>query len=233
MTRTEPAPSPTAGDAQPLDSVAHAVVEIAAGRAVVVVDDESRENEGDIVFAAELATPELVAFAMTECRGLLCAPMPGADLDRLELGQMVPRNTESHRTAFTVSADAASGISTGISAADRALTLRLLADPASSPGHFVRPGHVFPLRAREGGVRMRPGHTEAGVDLCRLAGLRPAAAVCEIANADGTMARLPQLRDFARRHGLALISIADLITHLEQSAESAPVRTASAGVSLT
>ncbi|WP_082119399.1 3,4-dihydroxy-2-butanone-4-phosphate synthase [Saccharothrix sp. ST-888] len=217
MTTADSITHPTAPDESPLDSIEYAVAEIAAGRAVVVVDDEDRENEGDIVFAAELATTELVAFAMNECRGLLCAPMLGEDLDRLELEQMVRHNSESHRTAFTVSVDARAGISTGISAADRALTIRLLADPAATPDDFVRPGHVFPLRVREGGVLARAGHTEAGADLCRLAGLRPAAAVCEIANADGTMARLPELRNFARRHGLALISIADLITHLKHA----------------
>ncbi len=216
-TTTDPVPFP-AGDAeQPFDSVEYAVAQIAAGRAVVVVDDEGRENEGDIVFAAELATTELVAFAMTECRGLLCAPMTGVDLDRLELDQMVRENTEHHRTAFTVSVDAAAGISTGISAADRALTLRLLAEPGTRPAELVRPGHVFPLRAVDGGVPARPGHTEAGVDLCRLAGLRPAAAICEIVMADGAMARVPELRVFARRHGLALITIADLTEYLRSA----------------
>jgi 3,4-dihydroxy 2-butanone 4-phosphate synthase/GTP cyclohydrolase II len=200
---------------QPFDPVERAVADIGAGRAVVVVDDEDRENEGDLVFAAELATPELVAFMMTECRGLICAPMPGGDLDRLDLPQMVARNTEAMSTAFTVSVDAGPehGITTGISAADRAATLRLLAAPAGTPGDFVRPGHVFPLRARAGGVLTRAGHTEAGVDLARLAGLRPAAAICEIANDDGTMARLPDLLAFARKHGLTIISIADLIAH--------------------
>ncbi|QMU76105.1 bifunctional 3,4-dihydroxy-2-butanone-4-phosphate synthase/GTP cyclohydrolase II [Streptacidiphilus sp. PB12-B1b] len=196
-----------------LDSVELAIAEIAAGRPVVVVDDENRENEGDIVFAAELATPELVAFAMNECRGLVCVPMTGADLDRLRLGQMVEQNTESHGTAFTVTVDAKAGTTTGISAADRALTMRLLADPSSVADDFARPGHIFPLRAREGGVLTRNGHTEAGPDLCRLAGLRPVAAICEIANADGTMARLPELVPFARRHGLAIISIEDLIAY--------------------
>jgi 3,4-dihydroxy 2-butanone 4-phosphate synthase/GTP cyclohydrolase II len=139
--------------------------------------------------------------------------MRGADLDRLELGQMVQHNSESHGTAFTVSVDAMHGVTTGISAADRALTIRRLADPASAPGDFARPGHVFPLRAREGGVLTRPGHTEAGPDLCELAGLRPAAVICEIALPDGTMARLPELVPFARRHGLAIVSIADLIAY--------------------
>jgi 3,4-dihydroxy 2-butanone 4-phosphate synthase/GTP cyclohydrolase II len=196
-----------------LDSIETAIREIAAGRPVVVVDDENRENEGDIVFAAELATPELVAFCMNECRGLVCVPMTGGDLDRLQLQQMVERNTESHGTAFTVSVDAKEGITTGISAADRARTMRLLADPASVPDDFARPGHIFPLRAKEGGVLTRNGHTEAGPDLCRLAGLSPVAAICEIAKPDGTMARLPDLVPFARRHGLAIISIEDLIAY--------------------
>ncbi|MBF9068914.1 bifunctional 3,4-dihydroxy-2-butanone-4-phosphate synthase/GTP cyclohydrolase II [Streptacidiphilus fuscans] len=196
-----------------LDSIEYAVAELAAGRGIVVVDDENRENEGDLVFAAELATPELVAFAMRECRGLLCVPMVGEDLDRLELDQMVQQNTESMRTAFTVSVDAREGTTTGISAADRALTIRMLADPTTVPGDFVRPGHVFPLRSRAGGVLERDGHTEAGPDLCRLAGLRPAAAICEIANDDGTMARLPELVPFARRHGMAIVSIEDLIAY--------------------
>ena len=199
----------------PLEPVDRAVAAIAAGRPVVVVDDEDRENEGDLVFAAERATPELVAFMMTECRGLICAPMAAGDLDRLDLPQMVERNTESMGTAFTVSVDATAGhgVGTGISAADRARTLRLLAHPGSAAGDFVRPGHVFPLRAREGGVLTRAGHTEAGVDLARLAGLRPAAVICEIANEDGTMARLPELVAFARKHGLPIISIADLAAH--------------------
>ncbi|MDF2259174.1 bifunctional 3,4-dihydroxy-2-butanone-4-phosphate synthase/GTP cyclohydrolase II [Streptantibioticus ferralitis] len=202
-----------------LDPVERAIADIAAGRPVVVVDDENRENEGDLVFAAELATPELVAFMMTECRGLICAPLEALDLDRLDLPQMVEQNTESMRTAFTISVDAAPehGTTTGISAADRATTLRMLADPGSVTTDFVRPGHIFPLRARSGGVLTRNGHTEAGVDLARLAGLRPAAAICEIANEDGTMARLPELVPFARKHGLAIISIADLIEYRKVS----------------
>jgi len=211
------AAEPIVFDDLALDPVELAIAEIAAGRPVVVVDDENRENEGDIVFAAELATPELVAFAMNECRGLVCVPMTGADVDRLQLQQMVERNTESHGTAFTVSVDAKVGITTGISAADRALTMRLLADPDSVPDDFARPGHIFPLRARDGGVLTRNGHTEAGPDLCRLAGLRPVAAICEIANADGTMARLPELVPFARRHGLAIISIEDLIAYRQRT----------------
>lgn len=203
-----------------LDPIERAVADIAAGRPVVVVDDENRENEGDVIVAAEKITPEIVAFMMNECRGLICVPMEGPELDRLELPQMVEANTESMRTAFTVSVDAgaAHGVTTGISAADRATTIRLLAEPASVAGDFVRPGHVFPLRARPGGVLVRPGHTEAGVDLARLAGLRPAAAIVEIAREDGTMARLPELVPFARKHGLAIISIEDLIAY-RRSAE--------------
>jgi 3,4-dihydroxy 2-butanone 4-phosphate synthase/GTP cyclohydrolase II len=205
-----------------LDPVEQAVADIAAGRPVVVVDDEDRENEGDLVIAAEKATEEIVAFMMSECRGLICAPMEGDGLDRLELPQMVEDNTESMRTAFTVSVDAsaAHGVTTGISAADRATTLRLLAGGTAGPSDFVRPGHVFPLRARPGGVLTRPGHTEAAVDLARLAGLRPAGAIVEIAGEDGRMLRLPELIPFARKHGLTIISIADLIAHRrsEQSA---------------
>ncbi|MFE2225907.1 bifunctional 3,4-dihydroxy-2-butanone-4-phosphate synthase/GTP cyclohydrolase II [Streptomyces kronopolitis] len=208
------------GEALALDPVEQAIADIAAGRPVVVVDDENRENEGDLVLAAEKATPEIVAFMMSECRGLICAPMEGPELDRLELPQMVEHNTESMRTAFTVSVDAtaAHGVTTGISAADRATTLRLLASGESAAGDFVRPGHIFPLRARPGGVLVRDGHTEAGVDLARLAGLRPAAAIVEIAGEDGTMLRLPELVPFARKHGLSIISIEDLIAY-RRSAE--------------
>ena len=194
-----------------LDSIERAIADIAAGKAVVVVDDEDRENEGDVIFAAELATPELVAFTMSQCRGLLCVPLEGDALDHLQLGQMTQQNTERMQTAFTVSVDARVGVTTGISAADRARTIALLADPSSSPYDLVRPGHVFPLRAKPGGVLRRPGHTEAAVDLARLAGLRPAGVICEIVQEDGTMARLPELKIFAKEHDLALISIADLI----------------------
>ena len=202
-----------------LDPVERAIADIAAGRPVVVVDDEGRENEGDLIVAAEKVTPEIVAFMMSECRGLICVPLEGPDLDRLDLPQMVEANTESMRTAFTVSVDAsgAHGVTTGISAADRAATIRLLAEESAQPADFVRPGHVFPLRARSGGVLVRPGHTEAGVDLARLAGLRPAAAIVEIALEDGTMARLPDLVPFARKHGLAIISIEDLIAYRRSS----------------
>ena len=196
-----------------LDPVERAIADIAAGKAVVVVDDEDRENEGDVVFAAELATVELVAFTMTHCRGLLCVPMEADALDHLQLGQMAPHNTERMQTAFTVSVDGREGVTTGISAADRTRTIHLLADPTTNAQDLVRPGHVFPLRAKAGGVLRRPGHTEAAVDLARLAGLTPAGVICEIVQEDGTMARLPELKVFAKEHGLALISIADLIAY--------------------
>jgi 3,4-dihydroxy 2-butanone 4-phosphate synthase/GTP cyclohydrolase II len=210
---------PSAAEDLRLDPVEQAIRDIAAGRPVVVVDDEDRENEGDLVVAAEKATPEIVAFMMSECRGLICAPMENSELERLELPQMVDHNTESMRTAFTVSVDAsaAHGVTTGISATDRATTLRLLAGGEAGPGDFVRPGHIFPLRARSGGVLVRNGHTEAAVDLARLAGLRPAGAIVEIAGEDGVMLRLPQLVPFARKHGLTIISIEDLIAYRRSS----------------
>ncbi|MFW6721315.1 GTP cyclohydrolase II [Streptomyces sp. MAR4 CNY-716] len=222
-----------AGDVEDLrlDTVERAIEEIAAGRPVVVVDDEDRENEGDLVVAAELITPATVAFMMRECSGMICMPMEGRALDRLGIPQMVQRNTESMRTAFTVTVDAAPahGVTTGISASDRATTVRLLADPDAVAGDFVSPGHIFPLRAREGGVLVRDGHTEAGVDLARLAGLRPAAAIVEIAGEDGEMLRLPQLVPFARSHGFAIISIADLIAHRRRT-ETVPAAPAPPGV---
>jgi 3,4-dihydroxy 2-butanone 4-phosphate synthase / GTP cyclohydrolase II len=197
----------------PLDDVTRAIEDIAAGRPVVVVDDADRENEGDVVFAASKATPELLTFLIRYARGLICVPMLGQDLDRLQAPQMTSENTEHHGTAFSISVDARDGISTGISAADRARTIQLLASPATSHVDLVRPGHVFPLRYAEGGVLRRRGHTEAAVDLARLAGLPPAGVVCEIINDDGTMMRLPALREFADTHGLALISIEQLIDY--------------------
>jgi 3,4-dihydroxy 2-butanone 4-phosphate synthase / GTP cyclohydrolase II len=202
-----------------LDSIERAVRDIAAGKAVVVVDDADRENEGDLVFAADLVRPELVAFMMTRCRGLICVPMEGPALDRLHVGDMVATNTERHTTAFTVSVDAREGITTGISAADRAHTVRLLADARTAPADLVRPGHLFPLRARPGGVLSRAGHTEAAVDLARLAGCTPAGVICEIAGDDGEMLRLPQLVEFATRHDLAIVSIEDLIAYRLRRAE--------------
>ncbi|HEX9039464.1 MAG TPA: bifunctional 3,4-dihydroxy-2-butanone-4-phosphate synthase/GTP cyclohydrolase II [Trebonia sp.] len=197
----------------PLDEVARAIKDIADGRPVIVVDDADRENEGDIIFAASKATPELLAFTIRYGRGLICVPMLGSDLERLNAPQMTSHNQEHHGTAFTISVDARHGITTGISAADRAKTIQLLASPDSGPGDLVRPGHVFPLRYEEGGVLRRRGHTEAAVDLAVLAGLPPAGVVCEMIGDDGTMMRLPALREFADEHGLALISIEQLIEH--------------------
>jgi 3,4-dihydroxy 2-butanone 4-phosphate synthase/GTP cyclohydrolase II len=194
-----------------LDRVEDAVADIAAGRAVVVVDDPDRENEGDLVFAASRATPALVAFMIRYTSGVVCVPMEGAMLDRLHIPLMTPHNRERMRTAYTVSVDARDGVTTGISAADRARTIRVLVDSATEPYEVVQPGHVFPLRYREGGVLVRPGHTEAAVDLARLAGQTPAGVICEIVNDDGTMARGERLRAFADEHGLRLISIGDLI----------------------
>src|SRR6266508_3832131 len=196
-----------------LDSVQDAIREIAAGKAVIVVDDEDRENEGDLIFAASKATPDLVAFMIRYTSGVICVPMDGADLDRLGIPLMTHRNRESMRTAYTISVDARDRVTTGISAADRARTIKVLADSASEPYDLVQPGHIFPLRAREGGVLVRPGHTEATIDLARLAGLTPAGAIAEVVNDDGTMKRGQQLREFADEHGLVLISIADLIAY--------------------
>jgi 3,4-dihydroxy 2-butanone 4-phosphate synthase / GTP cyclohydrolase II len=208
--------TPQAGGTR-LDPVERAIADIAAGRAVVVVDAASRENEGDIVFAASKATPELLAFTIRYARGLICVPMLGAHLDRLQLPQMTSDNQEHMGTAFTVSVDARNGNTTGISAADRARTIRALADSATEPYEIVRPGHVFPLRYAAGGVLRRPGHTEAAVDLARMAGLTEAGVVAEIFNDDGTMARLPELRAFADEHALALISIDQLINYRRHS----------------
>ena len=198
---------------QLLDDVDRAIKDIAAGRPVLVVDDENRENEGDIIFAASQATPELLAFMIRYTSGVICVPMREAELDRLQLPQMTAHNTEHHRTAFTVSVDARDRISTGISAADRAATIAKLVDPATTAADLVRPGHVFPLRYAEGGVLRRAGHTEAAVDLARLAGLPEAGVLCEVVNDDGTMARLPELETFAKEHGLKLISIEQLVEY--------------------
>ncbi len=195
-----------------LDTVERAIEDIAAGRAVVVVDDEDRENEGDLIFAASKATPELMGFTIRHSSGVICVPMPADMLDRLEIPLMSPHNEDRLRTAYTVSVDARDGVTTGISAADRAHTARVLADSATEPWEVTRPGHVFPLRYRRGGVLVRRGHTEAAVDLARLAGLTPAGVLVEIVNDDGTMKRGQQLRDFADEHGLAMISIDDLVS---------------------
>ncbi len=196
-----------------LDSIDDALEAFARGEIVIVVDDEDRENEGDLIMAAEFATPEKVAFFAKEASGLICLSMSGERLDELDLPQMVQRNDEAMRTAFTVSIDYRHGTTTGMSAADRAMTITKAVDPDAMPSDFTRPGHIFPLRAREGGVLKRAGHTEAAVDLCLLAGLKPAGVLVEVVNEDGTMARLPQLRQFADRHNLKLISIADLIRY--------------------
>jgi len=190
-----------------------AIAEIRAGRMVIVVDDEDRENEGDLIFAAEKVTPEHISFMVRHCSGIICVPMEAERLEQLNLPPMAAENTESMRTAFTVSVDAVRGTTTGISAADRAATIATLVDPASGPADLARPGHIFPLRYNEGGVLRRAGHTEASVDLARLAGLYPAGVLCEVVNEDGTMARLPDLRRFAEEHGLLIISIADLIAY--------------------
>ncbi len=200
-------------DVLKLDTIETAIDEIRAGRPVIVVDDEDRENEGDLIFAASKATPELLAFLIRYSSGVVCVPMEGAELDRLGIPLMTPHNRERMRTAYTISVDARDGIATGISAADRARTIRVLADSATEPYHLVQPGHVFPLRGREGGVLVRPGHTEASIDLARLAGLTPAAVISELVNDDGTMKRGPQLRAFADEHGLVLVSIDDLIRY--------------------
>jgi 3,4-dihydroxy 2-butanone 4-phosphate synthase / GTP cyclohydrolase II len=197
------------------DSIDSALAEIKAGRSIVVVDDENRENEGDLICAAQFATPQNINFMAVEARGLICLAMTGDRLDALDLPLMVTNNTDSNQTAFTVSIDAAPhlGVSTGISADDRARTIQVAINPASKPKDLVRPGHIFPLRARVGGVLKRAGHTEAAVDLARLAGLYPAGVICEIQNPDGSMARLSQLVEYARQHQLKLISIADLISY--------------------
>jgi 3,4-dihydroxy 2-butanone 4-phosphate synthase/GTP cyclohydrolase II len=197
------------------DTIERAIADIAAGKAVVVVDDEDRENEGDLIFAAEKATPELVAFMVRYTSGYLCVPLAGEDCDRLGLPPMYAANQDKHGTAYTVTVDARHDIGTGISASDRATTMRRLADPTTTAHDFTRPGHVVPLRAKEGGVLRRPGHTEAAVDLTLLADLRPAGVICEIVSEKdpGTMAQTEELRVFADDHGLALISIADLIAY--------------------
>jgi 3,4-dihydroxy 2-butanone 4-phosphate synthase / GTP cyclohydrolase II len=196
-----------------LDTIERAVAEITAGRPVIVVDDEDRENEGDLIFAAEHATTEQMAFMIRHSSGFVCVPMTEDHADRLELPPMYHTNQDRRGTAYTVTVDAREGVGTGISAADRAHTIRLLAGARTSPSDLARPGHVVPLRARRGGVLRRPGHTEAAVDLAELAGLRPVAVLCELVNDDGSMKRLPDLVPFAAEHGLALVSIADLVTY--------------------
>ena len=197
----------------PFAPVTEAIEAIRGGRMVIVVDDEDRENEGDLTIAAEKVTPEAINFMARHGRGLICLPMTAERLDELRIPMMVSENTSRYETAFTVSIEAKGVTSTGISAADRAATVRAAIDPATKPGDLVRPGHMFPLRARSGGVLVRAGQTEAAVDLARMAGLYPAGVICEIMNEDGSMARVRQLSRVARRHGLAMITIADLIKY--------------------
>jgi 3,4-dihydroxy 2-butanone 4-phosphate synthase/GTP cyclohydrolase II len=210
--------SPTRSEyADQFASIPDAVAAVGRGEIVVVVDDEDRENEGDLIMAAEAATAETIAFFVRHTSGVICAPLTGDRLDELDIPLMVRDNTESQRTAFTYSVDVRHGTSTGISAADRAATIRSLIDPATRPGDLARPGHIFPLRYALGGVLKRAGHTEAAVDLARMAGLQPAGVLCEIVNDDGTMARVPDLVQFCKEHDLLLISIAELIRYRRQT----------------
>jgi 3,4-dihydroxy 2-butanone 4-phosphate synthase/GTP cyclohydrolase II len=199
------------------DPIPEAIAAIREGKPVVVVDDEDRENEGDLVFAASKATPDLVGFMIRHTSGVICVSMRGEELDRLLLPPMTAVNEDRKGTAYAVSVDARDGISTGISAADRARTIRTLVDSATEPWEITRPGHVFPLRAVPGGVLQRAGHTEASVDLAALAGLTPAGVICELVNDDGSMMRAPECRDFSDEHGLLMISIADLIAHIRHT----------------
>src|SRR5580698_1183826 len=194
-------------------SIPAVVAELRAGRMVLILDDEDRENEGDLIMAAEHATPESMAFMIRHSSGIICVPLEEERLLRLELPQMVGANNDSYRTAFTVSVDYRHGTSTGVSAADRAATITALANPQTAASDFARPGHIFPLRPRRGGVLVRAGHTEAAVDLCALAGLKPAGVLCELMNDDGSMARRAECEVFARQHNLAIGTIADLIRY--------------------
>lgn len=219
-TQSSPIGEPTDGSASSnqsfkFDSIDAALADLKAGRVIVVVDDENRENEGDLICAAQFATPDTINFMAVEARGLICLAMMGERLDELDLPLMVTNITDTNQTAFTVSIDAAPhlGVSTGISAEDRARTIQVAINPATRPSDLRRPGHIFPIRAKAGGVLKRAGHTEASVDLSRLAGLYPAGVICEIQNPDGSMARLPQLIEYAEHHNLKIISIADLISY--------------------
>ncbi|HEY5698667.1 MAG TPA: bifunctional 3,4-dihydroxy-2-butanone-4-phosphate synthase/GTP cyclohydrolase II [Acidimicrobiales bacterium] len=199
------------------DPVPDTIDAIGRGEVVVVVDDEDRENEGDLIMAAEFVTPEKIAFFVRHTSGLICVPLTGDRLDELDIPLMVKDNTEAQRTAFTYSVDATDGTSTGISASDRAATIQALIDPGTRPTDLARPGHIFPLRYSDGGVLKRAGHTEAAVDLARMAGLYPAGVLCELVNEDGSMSRVPDLVPFAKEHGLMMTSIADLIRYRRQN----------------
>lgn len=194
-------------------TVEEAIDDFRNGKMVIIVDDENRENEGDVCIPAQFCTPEIVNLMALHARGLICAPMSGERLDDLQIPLMTRRNSAPLGTAFTISVEAADGVTTGISAADRSRTLAVLADAKSKPGDLTRPGHIFPLRAREGGVLVRAGQTEASIDLCRMAGVEPVAVVCEVIKDDGTMARLPDLKRFARKHGLRIVTVADIIAY--------------------
>src|SRR5688572_13021910 len=197
----------------PLATIDEAIEEIRNGRMIIIVDDEDRENEGDLVCAAELVTPEIISFMAIHGRGLICLPLTEDRCDELQLHPQTQDNTSSMGTAFTISIEARHGVTTGISASDRAKTILTAVDPSTKPADLARPGHVFPLRAKRGGVLVRAGQTEASVDIARIAGLRPAAVICEIMNDDGTMARMPELEAFAERHGLKIISVAELVRY--------------------
>ncbi len=209
MSETLPFPEPEMG----FSSIEEALQDVAAGKFIIVVDDEDRENEGDLTMAAEKITPASINFMARHGRGLICIAMTGERLDQLRVPMMVERNTAPYGTAFCVSVEATEEVTTGISAADRASTVRKLIDPTTRPEDLARPGHMFPLRSAPGGVLKRAGQTEAAVDLARMAGLYPAGVICEIMNEDGTMARVPQLREFAVEHGVRVINIADLIRY--------------------
>jgi 3,4-dihydroxy 2-butanone 4-phosphate synthase/GTP cyclohydrolase II len=211
--RTGAEPTDAAAAVTEFSSIPAVLAEMRAGRMVLILDDEDRENEGDLIMAAEYATPESMAFMIRHSSGIICVPMEEERLLRLELPQMVGANNDSYRTAFTVSVDYRYGTTTGVSAADRAATITALANPHTAPTDFARPGHIFPLRPRRGGVLVRAGHTEAAVDLCVLGGLKPAGVLCELMNDDGSMARRADCEVFARRHNLALATIADLIRY--------------------
>lgn len=200
----------------PTSTIEEAIEDVRRGKPIIVVDDDSRENEGDLVIAAEKVTPELINFMAQEARGLICMPIPGERLDALNIPQMVNDNTTSHGTAFTVSVDVLHGATTGISAHDRSATVQAMIDPETRPDELGRPGHIFPLRYANGGVLVRTGHTEASVDLSRLAGLYPAGVICEIMAPDGTMGRMPYLEEFANKHSLHIVSIEDLIAYRRQ-----------------
>ena len=197
----------------PLATIEEAAQDIRDGKMIIIVDDEDRENEGDLVCAAEKVTPEVINFMATHGRGLICMPLTEERCDELQLFPQTSENTSSMGTAFTISIEAREGVTTGISAADRAKTILTAVNPASKPSDLARPGHVFPLRAKRGGVLVRVGQTEASVDIARIAGLSPAAVICEIMNDDGTMARMPELEHFAERHELKIISVADLVRY--------------------